>query len=539
MIDSLALEIRDYRSFIGEPVRLEFPRTGFLGLIGTNNAGKSSLLRLFFELRPLFKNLRDYSRSGNGNMNSLLSGVADTNGAYHTLIGERVFPTGSDAEPCLTLEFPPSPRGEGDHLWPRRAHANILRAGGFRLHLEMREGLLPAGPTTSVANVTGANDQSPIFDVGGRQVDLTPLNDAAAVLADAVYVGPFRNAINIGAEQSYFDLAVGDAFIRQLSDMKSGPDSSSNEAVFELTEELARIFKFRSLDINPAPDHRSIQLIVDGRSYRSSELGAGLAHFLLVATTVLTRRPSLLLLDEPELNLHPALQVDFLTMLASYATFGVGYSTHSIGLARSTADRLYAVTRDEAGVSRCLPYEATPELASLLGQLGYSGVNDFQYDGVLLVEGITDVRTFLQLLRLFGKEHRFAIVPLGGQDFMKRDIGVELAEIMRLSSNVVAVLDSERTAEGAEVEHGRLAFKEACEELNARCHILERRSIESYFPARAVRAVYGDAGRALEPFESTKAAKFGWSKHKNWRVAREVTAEELGGTDLGTILSEL
>jgi hypothetical protein len=72
-----------------------------------------------------------------------------------------------------------------------------------------------------------------------------------------------------------------------------------------------------------------------------------------------------------------------------------------------------------------------------------------------------------------------------------------------------------------------------------RCHILERRSIESYFPERAVRAVYGPGARALGPYESTKGVRFGWSKHKNWRVAREVSREELVDNDLGKILEDL
>jgi hypothetical protein len=178
---------------------------------------------------------------------------------------------------------------------------------------------------------------------------MTPVGEMATFLARCMYIGPFRNTINIGAQEDYFDLPVGDAFLRQFAAMKSGPDPLANEAVFQMIEELRRIFGFRSLDINTAPDNRSIQLTVEGRSYRGSEMGAGIAHFVLV----LMKRPTLLLMDEPELNLHPALQVDFLTMLGSYAV-SVGFSSHSLGLARSTADRLYAVTRDNEGNRRGL-----------------------------------------------------------------------------------------------------------------------------------------------------------------------------------------
>ena len=162
-----------------------------------------------------------------------------------------------------------------------------------------------------------------------------PLINAMRELTNTMYIGPFRNAINIGAQSSYYDIQTGDAFIRTFAGFKSGPNPADNEAVYELLQEIRRIFGFKSLDINPTDDYKVLQLTVDGRSYRLAEQGAGLAHFVVVLVNVLVRRPSLLLIDEPELNLHASLQLDFLETLAKYTRHSVVFATHSLGLART------------------------------------------------------------------------------------------------------------------------------------------------------------------------------------------------------------
>jgi len=254
-----------------------------------------------------------------------------------------------------------------------------------------------------------------------------------------------------------------------------------------------------------------------------------------VAANVLTRRPTLLLIDEPELNLHPALQLDYLTFLGSYTTTGVMFATHSPGLARATAERIYCVAK-HGGVSELTPYEDTPNLAALTGQLGFGGNSDLQFEGVLLVEGITEVKVFQQLLRLYRKEHRFVIVPLGGEALIKRDAALELGELRRLADRVVAVIDSERSAADSPLDSRRAAFATICERLGVPCTVLERRATENYFPEHAVKAVYGSAGRALDPYERSKDAGLSWSKPNNWRIARKMTRADLDDTDLGKVL---
>jgi hypothetical protein len=234
-----------------------------------------------------------------------------------------------------------------------------------------------------------------------------------------------------------------------------------------------------------------------------------------------SRRPPFLLIDEPESNLHPSLQVTYLSELASYATEGVIFATHSIGLARATADQIYTLRRDgERGVEM-RPFGASARLTELIGELSYGGYQAMGFEQVLLVEGPTEILAIQQLLRLWHKDHQILVLPLGGSG-MITDRGCELAEIKRISRRVAALIDSERDDPEAPLDAGREAFVENCRRLDIPCCVLERRALENYWPDSAVKRVLGQSFSALDEYQRLAEARNGWPKSSNWRIATAV-----------------
>src|SRR5579862_1189449 len=104
------------------------------------------------------------------------------------------------------------------------------------------------------------------------------------------------------------------------------------------------------------------------------------SSFVLVNAA--NRRPALILIDEPELNLHPALQLDFLTSLTCYAECGVLFATHSIGLARASAEAIYATKRWGQGESEVTEYGTMPRLSEFLGELSFSGHQELGFNRI-------------------------------------------------------------------------------------------------------------------------------------------------------------
>jgi predicted ATPase len=354
-------------------------------------------------------------------------------------------------------------------------------------------------------------------------------------LQRSVFIPAFRNAVNSGAS-SHYDLNIGSAFIGEWDQYKSGPNKSNNQAALGLRAEIQRIFAFDELDINASAANDTLQVIIDGKSYRLEEIGGGIAHFIIVLAYAATRRSPFVFIDEPELNLHPTLQVDFLTTLANYTEEGVAFATHSIGLARAAAEVVYSVRRIRSGESEVAELEGTPRLAEFLGELSLSGYQELGFDRVLLVEGATDVKVYQRLLRRYGVEHKAVLLPLGGSTMIRASAADELAEVKRLTQQVFAVIDSERSAAEGELPPERQAFLKACEDANVACMVLERRAIENYFSDRAVKATLGDKYRALQPYEALRDAELSWNKNDNWRIAGEMDRAEIEGTDLGDFL---
>ena len=63
--------------------------------------------------------------------------------------------------------------------------------------------------------------------------------------------------------------------------------------------------------------------------------------------------------------------------------------------------------------------------------------------------------------------------------------------------------------------------------------------MESYFTDSAVKRAIGDSYRALGAYEDRRTVTPIWSKHHNWKIAREMKRDELTGTDLGDFLERL
>ena len=526
------LTVKNYRCFPdSHPARLAI-RKGFTALVGLNNSGKSSLLKFFYEFRELFRRLStpDILPSLRGSDQAFnLVGISDL---------AEVFSNENSRNLTIEINCSPSQSEPLPENVPIRLIVEVLRNQNVFKVKEVRtkNEVIPYHPEYQVSQV---EDGVYLVRSGQRVAYLQPLFIALQLLASTTYLAAFRNAINVGGNQNYFDIRIGEQFLQAWRSFKTGAVKQQANAAYRLTDDIRHIFGFADLEINTSDDNRTLQVFVNGRAFRLDELGSGLAQFILVLANVATRQQAYILLDEPELNLHPALQIDFLTTIASYASEGVIFCTHSIGLARAVGQQVYSLKRLQEGVSEMQPLEATPRLAEFLGELSFSGYRELGFQRVLLVEGPTDVTTFQQCLRKRNLDHKIVCLPLGGAAMITGGRETELEEIKRISPDLHVLIDSERNAEGEQLAPERLSFINTCEKLGLRHHVLQRRAIENYFSERAIKAMKGEKYRALAPFEKLKDVLPAWAKAENWRIAREMTLDELKDTDLGQFLESL
>lgn len=480
-------------------------------------------MRFLLEFRPLFISL-----SNHDSVIALLRKGLVISPPLHVLDAEEIFSHLNDRTINIEIEFS-IPRSGTIAEKNIKYSVNINRNLSANLVIQVNNNTLPRDNHITV------QDGQIIKHRGQFFVDLIELYKFSNSMISSLFIGPFRNTINIGTKQDYLDIKIGNSFIDQFDSWKTGPSKRSNTEISSLIEKIREIFQFKSLDISTSADNDSLHVTIDGKPFKQHELGSGLSHFVIVLANAAMQSPDWILIDEPELNLHPSLQLKFLTAVGSYAKEGVWFSTHSMGLARSAAERVFSVSKLSDGNSQVRPLAATLRIPEFLGEMSFSSYKEMGFEKILLVEGPTDVKAVQHFLRLIGKDRSTLLLPLHGH-LPGAD---ELEEILRITTNVAALIDSEKVSSSAPLERTRAEFIDLCSNRGLAAHVLERRAIENYFPDEVVKNVIGSAYRGLQPFEKLSEADPHWSKSQNWKLAAAMDFDAIGSTDLGKFLNEL
>ncbi|RFC34450.1 MAG: putative ATP-dependent endonuclease of the OLD family [Candidatus Nitrotoga sp. MKT] len=530
---NIQITVKNYRSFNdANPLRIDICN-GFIALVGPNNSGKSSCLKFFYELRNLWREFSGDTLVNFSNGSSIVT-------CPHYLAVEDPEEIFCDANNrAITIEIKIENSGIA---MSGLSSINLVRVSCSRDNMTSWKFEFFHGKAQEILNILPNKNKvdlisNGVLRVDNEQFDFTDLTEVMSDLTNMLYIGPFRNAINEGAG-TYFDLAIGSAFISTWNQWKTGGVKAHSRAIESITANIRQIFEYESLEINASVQLNTLATSINGKPYRLSELGAGLSQFIIVLGNAAIAKPSYILVDEPELHLHPSLQIDFLTSLASYARKGVIYATHSIGLARTTSEKIYSFQKKD-GYSIVKNFDQTPSYAEFLGELSFSAFKEMGCDQILLVEGITDVKVIQQFLRKMKKDHRIVILPLGGNQLAKGGVEQELGELLRLSPHISAVVDSERKSHNAEPIQERTNFQITCNKLGIDALLTERRAIENYLTDTAIKSVFGKKYKALEYYESLRDSVLGWSKNDNWKIAGQMTLAEIEDTDLGKFLAKL
>jgi energy-coupling factor transporter ATP-binding protein EcfA2 len=513
----------NYRCFGGDqPTVWRFAGENLTSFVGPNNAGKSTILRLLYEMRSAFAVLQDETR--------LIQFAAVPNQGLSFLgVGDPVeIPSFGSTGPVIveiTIEV--------EHATQVARTRLTIDRETFACNARHW-----AGP--DLTEITPIPNAIPLQSaIAGKQAihyDSGPIREVFAKLAGHVmYIPAYRNLINVGSG-THYDVSVGTGFVQTWDQWKNGDSVINRRVISGVVTDIKNIFGFHEFTVEGVPDNSTFQLSVDGRSERIRELGAGLSQFIMVLGNVAIKKPDVLLIDEPELNLHPALQLKFLSALSKY-TNHIAFATHSIGLARC-AERVYSVTRS-GNTSVIKPLPEARSFAELAGEMSFSAYRELGFDQILCVEGVHDVRAVQCFLRLLHLDLRIVVLTLGGDQLITAGRAPELSELIRLANRVYVLIDSERSAAGQPLAASRQQFVDTCRTLGINVHVTERRAFEHYLTDAAVKAVKGPSYRALEPYEDFRAVPRSWSKADNWRIAERMTEGDLAATDIGQWLLQM
>lgn len=516
----IQVDFRSYRCFRQtSDSSLTLQTNGVVALTGINNSGKSTALRFFYELKLVLNHLTASSEK----WESKSEGVFTTKWKFQW---QQVYGL-SD-----TLEMFPS-RDQSRPIEFRLATGNVEVL--VQLTIE------PGSPIRDqlVMNTTIKLNS----DLHGQGLDPSEIvrEELVNPLSRILYIGPFRNLVNdAGGGGTYYDLRNGALFVPQWAELKNGQNTVDAQSAVKVQEVIRQLLNFQSFQIDASADRKSLHVTVNNDRFNLSELGAGIAQLIICLINVAVKNPTWILIDEPELHLHPTMQAKFVEALGLFAEYGVVIATHSIGLARTIADEVYVVSQPRPNVSTIKHLKDVKNYAQLLGELSFSQYEAVGFSKILLVEGVTDVKTFHQLLPLFNAR-KVLVVPLGGNAMINPDRQMELAEFQRFAVDVYVLIDSEKVRPDHLIPH-RVEFVKLCEGLFGEGHAMqtERRATENYLPQLAIRkAMRSEKYDALQPHQSFADLDYGWSKNDNWKIAAETNRADWANTDVGNFLAKL
>jgi energy-coupling factor transporter ATP-binding protein EcfA2 len=483
----LKISVKNYRCFGGQAPSGFVLKRGITGFIGENNSGKSTMLRLFFDLRQLFADLAEK-----------LEG----------------FQPGDD----FTFELPQLPEGvDRDrffHLHNQEPLVVELESGGCELDLIFRRD----GQIRWKCGNMLPRDSCIIRDL--------------QTLSRMFYVGPFRPFQTHGSSGKSYDVIFGEPFFDQCRELYAGKSVQGARLLKSVAQDVAGIFGLDEFHYETGSQGEA-GFRLNGDWMPTGELGSGIGQCFLIYLQAALKKPSFILVDEPEAHLHPSVQTDFVTQLAGYAQYGLVTSTHHTGLAQSISDHLYQVTRhakEERSVIE--PYRPGKRLSLTLGEMQVPVSSNGKNIKLLLVEGPTEIKALRKILAKIKRDHEVVLMPLGGSSMINGHREDELREVKKICDQVYALVDSEKRSERAAISPNHKAFRESCRKVGIGCHILKRRALENYFSTRAVKQVLGGKFRAPRPFEDLKAVNSKWPKSENWKIVQQMSREELEDTDL-------
>jgi hypothetical protein len=302
---NLTIQIKNYRCFSDERPAKFVLRKGVLALVGPNNSGKSSLLKFFFDFRGLFVMLRDSSH-----WLTALANKSAISFNYPQTVGDQneLFYDGNDRDLQIIIDVEYT-IAELEGLTPAVDHVELtVPRGQNRAFPQFKS---KGSPIEGILQLSESHVYRQPLTGGSLVCSIQPFVMLSEMLADTLYIGPFRNAINVGATEQYFDIQAGQAFITAWKHFKSGHGKLNSEASRRLEKQLARIFGYEDLQINALANDRELQIIAQDKSYKSSDMGAGILQFVIVLANAAMLRKKFILIDEPELNCTPCCSLTF------------------------------------------------------------------------------------------------------------------------------------------------------------------------------------------------------------------------------------
>lgn len=467
------VEIENVRSFLDRQ-SLDI-NSNLSILIGPNGGGKTNLLdTIIWALRSQI--LRSWSRRFNPTQEQPLRQEFVLNDVFNNFRPERHF-LGADRPQHIDLTLEVTQRDREnieemirtsditDAYWRDQPRVSPLKPNpkgwlsplpkaGDQFHFRIKDGQLQ--PVVEAYSIVQEYLASYEIDASVREeLGLSPLafpmlslptRRAMSGFSSAVSLPSFNefdlkrtvDAANSRGEGNLAAFATGRLAGKYRTLLSNRPATHEQEFyadpnVAALTEALREVgYDWRLIETNAHKNEYDVRLSKQGSQFMASSASSGEKELLtyLFAIYGLNVRDALIVIDEPELHLHPRWQVTLLNLFARLAgETGNQFlmATHSPAFVSPASVQYVSRVYSEKQQSKIvrLDSEELPERKHLFSIVNsFNNERIFFTDRVILVEGISDRIFFEALLEHFRPKKEFGqpyeVVSVGGKYFFAK-----------------------------------------------------------------------------------------------------------------------
>ena len=249
----------------------------------------------------------------------------------------------------------------------------------------------------------------------------------------------------------------------------------------------------------------TILVNIDGNEQPLSNVGTGVEQLIIIGLASYIFPEKLILIDEPELHLHPCAQKRSMKYLNEEVDAQFVVATHSAAILDSIDADVIRIEND--GVKTVgQKIESNTDKYRAVRDLGHSPSELIQTNYAIWVEGPSD-RIYINhwIKRIDEKLTEgidYSVVFYGGRvlaQFSFADDGSDLVNAVSLSREFAVVIDSDKKSKDTEINKTKIRVSEEIKKLGGFCWITQGREMENYLSKGVIQGLASEGSNITVP----------------------------------------